>query len=186
VKLSIDPLVCFLAAFLILAVPLPYLVQWCTAMLIHEAGHIIAVILLGGTLRSVRIRVGGIVMKTGEMGYSRSLLCILAGPICGAIPLVFIRRFPVLGMFSGILTVYNLLPFWPLDGGRILCLIAHRLKGFGQIFVWYKGLMAFVIFAAAIKYRLVILLIPVCIYLREIFLANKEKKGYNSATIIKR
>ena len=110
---------------------------------------------------------------------------MLAGPLCGAIPVFLSGRFQVLGIIAALLTVYNLLPFWPLDGGRILNEIEYRSCKWNKTIHIYKALIALSLGILIIRCGLFVLMIPVSLYLREIFLANKGKKGYNSATICK-
>ena len=77
VKLSIDAPVYFLAAFALLAFPIPFLIQWVLAVLAHEAGHILSVLLLGGKISEIKIQCRGAVICSDEMEYPKSILCML-------------------------------------------------------------------------------------------------------------
>ena len=59
----------------------------------------------------------------------QELLAALAGPlvnlVCGAL---FCMRSPAFAAYSLMLGIYNLLPVWPLDGGRaVRCALAQHL-----------------------------------------------------------
>jgi len=90
------------------------------AAVCHELGHAAVLVLLGVRLDGLRLRLGGAELVTGPMDYRRELLCALAGPAAGLAALLARRRFPAFALFSLALTAYNLLPLWPLDGGRAL------------------------------------------------------------------
>lgn len=99
------------------------------AVLVHEAGHYIALRLCGNRLRRVRVSVFGIEMDyAGELQGGKALLCAAAGPIFGLLYAVtactlgteFLR---MSGSVSFLLSVFNLMPALPLDGGRIVAAI---------------------------------------------------------------
>lgn len=107
------------------------------AAAVHELGHYAAVRLQGGAVKELRLTVSG-----GEMAldrrypltYAGELLAILAGPgaslllAMGALRLGNGREEGwLLAGLSLCLGWFNLLPVWPLDGGRALLLI---LAGF--------------------------------------------------------
>ncbi|MEI3065466.1 MAG: site-2 protease family protein [Oscillospiraceae bacterium] len=63
------------------------------------------------------------------MAHRQELLAALAGPlvnlVCGAL---FGMRSPAFAAYSLMLGIYNLLPVWPLDGGRaVRCALAQHL-----------------------------------------------------------
>lgn len=98
-----------------------------TAALIHELGHILAVRLCGGEILSLRLNPMGAVMDTSPLSYRQEVLCALAGPAAGLFLLLFSRLFPWLGFWALVQSLYNLLPLYPLDGGRALrCLLQDR------------------------------------------------------------
>ena len=118
--MSGDPLFCIACAFVLLVLPINWLLSAAAAALVHEVCHILAVWILGGKIRKIHISVMGCRIDTGQMGNIKSILCILAGPTGSLSLLLLGRTFPriaVCGFFQG---CYNLLPIMPLDGGRVL------------------------------------------------------------------
>jgi stage IV sporulation protein FB len=104
------------------------------AVLIHELGHYAALRLCGGELGSVRIGLTGVAMEYSGLGYGGEVITALSGPMAGvalaAAAAAFGRIFGVdaayrLAGLSLIFSLFNLLPLFPLDGGRALfCALA--------------------------------------------------------------
>lgn len=121
---------CPVFALLLLLLPLPWLLAAVTAAVFHELCHAGAVYALGGRIRRVTIGPAGAVMETEIFGQGRELLAALAGP-AGSLALVLLGRFlPRLAVCAGIQGLFNLLPLYPLDGGRALrCALEGRVSG---------------------------------------------------------
>lgn len=118
---------CIGIALLLLVLPLKWLIAAAAAAAFHELCHVAAVKLCGGNVRNIRIGSSGAVMIAEPMGAGAELFCVLAGPI-GALALLGAARwFPRLALCAGFHSVYNLLPLYPLDGGRALrCVLRMR------------------------------------------------------------
>lgn len=110
----------FLGALLLLTLPLNWLLAAVAAAAFHELCHILAVLLSGGRIFGVRIGVGGAVIETSPMTRGRELVCSLAGPVGSLLLVLACRRFPRLAICGFLQGVFNLLPVFPLDGGRVL------------------------------------------------------------------
>ncbi len=95
------------------------------AALAHELGHVLALRLCACRITRCSITLTGV-----ELDYAprleglRCALCLLAGPLAGA--LYAAAAFALSGTFwkmsgalSVLLSVFNMLPILPLDGGRI-------------------------------------------------------------------
>ena len=93
------------------------------SMSVHELGHIISLRLLGYEISKINLKITGASIETGSlMSCGDEILAALAGPLAGAF-------MTLLGIAAGsdflagvniLLCAFNLLPVYPLDGGRIL------------------------------------------------------------------
>lgn len=121
---QVDPWAYLVAAFLILTLPLDWLLAAFMAAVFHEVCHAAAIWLLGGKIYRVRIGVGGADMETEIPDTKRELLCAAAGPVGSFLLLFLCRVFPKLAICACIHGLFNLLPVYPMDGGRMLrCLL---------------------------------------------------------------
>lgn len=151
-RLSINVL--FLASLLALmladggTIPL-----WClAASLMHETGHVLAVLLM--QRQPVRVELGAFGMRmlqadTAAMGYRRQMAVLLAGPLVNLASAGLLFAAGQAGLVMGIhlvIGLFNLLPIEPLDGGQALfCLLAlHGDVGRAENVVF--GLSLFLLF----------------------------------------
>lgn len=111
---------CLLWAILILTLPAKWLLCAILAALIHEFCHGAAVLIVGGRIRRVWLGPFGAVMDTEEISGLREAVCALAGPVGSLLLAGWIHNFPILGLCGLIQGCFNLLPVYPLDGGRVL------------------------------------------------------------------
>lgn len=122
--IHIEYSVYFVTAFLLLIIPIRWLLAAVTAAAVHELFHIAAIALMGGVVTDVRIGIGGTIIETQPLNNRTELVAALAGPT-GSILLVCMARWiPRIAFCAFVHAIFNLLPFFPLDGGRILhCII---------------------------------------------------------------
>ena len=121
---------CFLTLVLmIFLLPLRWLIAAAVAALIHELGHYTAVRLLGGSVHGLKFRLSGAVMESSCLPQWAELVCLIAGPLAGLLPVLMFHRFPVMALCAMVQSAYNLLPIYPLDGGRILRRMIMMLGG---------------------------------------------------------
>ena len=116
---------------MLLLFPVRVLMGVLLAAITHELGHLAAIRLTGGMVRRVCLRAGGAVIETAPMSPGREVLCALAGPAAGALTVLCWRSFPELALAGLAQTAFNLLPIYPLDGGRVVRNICCKLRDFG-------------------------------------------------------
>ena len=111
--------------------PLRFLAGLLLAAAIHEGGHLLALRLTGVRVRRIELRSGGARIVTDPMEPGKETLCALAGPAAGALTILAWRVFPELALAGLGQTVFNLLPVYPLDGGRVMRNICCKNRRFG-------------------------------------------------------
>lgn len=116
----LDPLLLPIAALYVLTVPANWLAASLFCAAYHEIGHIIAVRLLGGKILSVHIRFGGAKIISFVPSSIGEIISILAGPAASLSLLLVGRIWPEAAVCGFLQGIFNLLPVYPLDGGRIL------------------------------------------------------------------
>lgn len=90
------------------------------AVICHELGHAAALWTMGVPICQLRLELSGAALVTAPMDYRSEIVCALAGPTVNLLFLVLRHQYPVFAMMSLLLACFNLLPVYPLDGGRIL------------------------------------------------------------------
>lgn len=118
-KLLVDPGAFLLFAVSILVIPLRLLFAWILAVLIHEFGHYLALRLLKIKVNYVQIKAFGINMHTETIGGWQEIICAAAGPLAGLSTLFVSKWLPTTATFAFVHAIFNLLPIFPFDGGRI-------------------------------------------------------------------
>lgn len=116
----ISPFFFVYAAFLILALPLDWLLAAVTAAIVHELFHLLAVVLCGGRVIGIRIGGAGAQIHSRLPSRQREILATLAGPAGSLLIALLCRDVPRLAVCAGIQGIFNLLPIRPLDGGNAL------------------------------------------------------------------
>lgn len=119
-KLCVTGRACVMVAFWLLTVPFPWVGAAAAAALVHESGHLLAVWICGGRVMELEIDAFGAKMVTAPLEEKEELLCAVAGPLLGALVCLFWRWIPRMALCAGVQTVFNLIPVYPLDGGRAL------------------------------------------------------------------
>lgn len=99
------------------------------AAAVHEAGHFFAIKRMGGKVEKLNIgALGAEAEYSGSLTYRKEIIACAAGPAAGfafsfltsLAAKAGIREFFFLSGLSAMLSVFNLLPILPLDGGRML------------------------------------------------------------------
>lgn len=119
--------------------PLGVFLQFLIAALVHEAGHFLTILFLGGRIAAIRLGFGDVRMQVGLLPRLRRLIALLAGPFANiGCFFLFAGVFPEFAVVSLLLGLFNLLPVLPLDGGRVLSLF---LQGSCVLYASIFGLL---------------------------------------------
>lgn len=126
-----------LFALMLFLIPFRWIGGMILAVTVHELFHVAALCCCGIQIRQVRIKAFGVTLETEEMTPRMEALCALAGPV-GSLCTLFLSRYipeaAVIGLCQG---VYNMLPFYPLDGGRVIrSLFPKAVCDATEVFVW--------------------------------------------------
>ena len=116
-----------LAALMLLILPLKWLLAAALAAAVHELFHYLALKLCRCKVLSLQVGTGGAVIETDCISRGKELFCALAGPVGGLTLLLFAKWLPRTAICALIQSAYNLLPLFPLDGGRALRCISQML-----------------------------------------------------------
>lgn len=119
-KIFINPIFYVTFACVLLLLPLKWIVGWIVAVGLHELSHYLALRFCGVKVFSVHIRLSGVIIETEHIYGWRESVCALSGPIGGLCLLPLMRWFPYFVICSIFQSLFNLLPIFPLDGGRVL------------------------------------------------------------------
>lgn len=111
---------CIAVALMLLVLPLRWLLACLLAATFHELCHWVAIRLCHGYVVGLRVGEGGATMETLPMDRGKEVICALAGPLGGLLLLLFARYIPRTAICALVQSAYNLLPLFPLDGGRAL------------------------------------------------------------------
>ena len=119
----------FLAvAVAVLMLPLWFVVSLIIAATFHEFCHYFALIV--ADVKVFRITIGpiGASMETESMDPGRELLCAMAGPLGSLVLVPFYRWVPGIAFCGLIQGFFNLIPIYPMDGGRVLKCLLELLR----------------------------------------------------------
>lgn len=91
---------------------------------VHECGHILVILLAGNRIAQIRLTLLGVCIEleaSNRISYKTEGLIAAGGPVFGILcAILFAKNFPVFAGLNLCLSVFNLLPVAPLDGGRIM------------------------------------------------------------------
>ncbi|TMN21076.1 site-2 protease family protein [Lentibacillus cibarius] len=136
-------------------------------VLIHELGHFMMAAAFSWRIRGIMLWVFGGVMDTDEHGtrpLHEEVLVTIAGPLQHL--LIYMLLFFLSGshllssslvemafFYNTVILLFNLMPIWPLDGGKLLFLI------FSKLFPYRKAYHSILLFSLCLNILFIILLL---------------------------
>lgn len=154
------------------------------SVLLHELAHVFVAQSMGVKVRGITLMMLGGISEMEQMPDKRfqEFKVAIVGPITSlaiAAALLSIERFATgsnivlfshwLGRVNLVLAIFNLLPAFPLDGGRVLrSLIAARQGNLratqsavkiGKVFAWFFGIVGF------LQFNILLMLIALFLYM---------------------
>lgn len=120
VEMTVSFGACIFGCLMILLAPPELVISFFLAALLHELCHVLMLRRLHVPIYGIFIGMGGAAIQTGPLSDWQELLCAGAGPLGSFLCLMLRRRFPMIALCGFLQGSFNLLPVYPMDGGRIL------------------------------------------------------------------
>jgi len=183
-RVTVSPYICILLPAAVLLLPLRFVLGWCIAVAVHEWGHYLALRLFRIPVWVLEITPLGIRMHTAQLGNTEALVCSLAGPLSGLLLISLSRFMPYSALCAFVQTLFNLLPIYPLDGGRAFRAGLTLLQVASKTVTAIEDLIFIIILGASV-YLLWRLnwgfgpTIVLCGIFAQKFLANRRENRYN-------
>lgn len=167
-QITIKPVTYLYFVVLLFLVPLQWLAAWVIAVVFHEICHWAAVRICGGDMYSLTLGLGSANMECSMLSDRRRLLCVLSGPLGGFLLVLLGAYLPRVAICSWILSVYNLLPILPLDGGHALQILVGQDRIYYRIERIILLLLTFAgaVFAFTTKFTVLTLFILIILWFR--------------------
>lgn len=156
----------------LLWVPVRWMIAWAIAAATHELCHILALKLSGSRIHMIKLDFGGAKIDVQLAPSIKTVFCALAGPVGGLLLLFAYRIAPRTALCALFQSLFNLLPLYPMDGGRALAGLICAVAGEGralQILPTVEKIVRFLLLLLAvyisIAWHLGLLPVMVCMLL---------------------
>ncbi|RKD23902.1 hypothetical protein BEP19_05605 [Ammoniphilus oxalaticus] len=151
-------------------------------VIMHELGHVFAALAVGWRVTSIELLPFGGVAKVDEGGSTKAadeVIVALAGPFVNVVMIVIGYGFWRFGIWgdawseffltgNALIAGFNLLPIWPLDGGKVLQAMLSKFISFyyaAQYSLYWSSSCLVVLIAVSFLFSFQWNLIIICVYL---------------------
>lgn len=124
--ISVKPEFCIVLALSLLILPIKWIFAWIIASVFHELCHYAALKISGCKVLRIQINLNGAIMETDLLSCTAEILCALAGPLGGLSLLLIAKWCPRIAICGCFQSLYNLIPIFPLDGGRAVTSLLNK------------------------------------------------------------
>ena len=128
-KITVEGGAWLMLGLYLLLLPVGWVFAMAAAACVHELGHCAAMYALEQPVLGISVGAFGAKIRTLPMEPRKELWCALAGPVFGLVLCLFWRWIPKTACFALAQSLFNLLPVWPLDGGRALRAARNGMRG---------------------------------------------------------
>lgn len=119
-RIRVDPQLLIVIAVSFLLLSVKWVFAWMMAMLLHEVCHIVALRLFHYKIHDISLGAFGAKIYCEPVHTIHAIICSAAGPIGSLMLISLSHYFPILALCGAVQGIFNLIPVYPLDGGRIL------------------------------------------------------------------
>lgn len=124
----IDPKLSILAVCLLLTLPLDWLLSSVFAAFFHEVCHLIMLNTQGIPVYKIKIGIFGAEIEADSGSAVQEFLSAAAGPLGSLLLCLFYRCVPKIAICAAAQAFFNLIPAYPMDGGRMLRIILKKIS----------------------------------------------------------
>lgn len=124
--IQIKPAFYLFVSVSLLVLPIQWILAWVVAVLVHELFHLFAIKIYDGDVHGILIGAGGAEIEADIFSIKEEFLCAIAGPLGSFLLILFAKWIPRVAICGMVQGLYNLLPVFPLDGGRAMRYLANR------------------------------------------------------------
>lgn len=142
IRFSPGFIILLILAFLL--IPLKITLSWFCAVIVHELGHLLCIRLLKKDIYEISLGLYGARIKSEPMTQKQEIIAALAGPLAGLLLVIFMKYIPTISLFAFVQTACNIMPVYPMDGGRILLGALRLLFSQKHCRILYKGILSLI------------------------------------------
>lgn len=192
-KIRIHPLFIIVAAVTVISTGVSVFLSSLTAVLLHELAHAYAARSRGYVADNILfLPYGAVLYNRDNTDKLSNVIITLAGPLSNfLISLIFISlwwlipsSYPVTEDFVNaniFIGLFNLLPVWPLDGGRLIFTLAGyrpRAMKLLKICAVVLSVILFILFGLSVKYGINFSILIMAVFLLSGAFANTDKEYF--------